>query len=102
MMAEKHTRWKGVKKGLTWLFFLVVTVLLVMYASKVNWHEVGTVMVSYQRPIIAISAALVVVSYLTYGVYDLIGQAYCGHKLQKRQVILVSFICYAFNLTLST
>ncbi|MFA1646333.1 MAG: YbhN family protein, partial [Enterobacteriaceae bacterium] len=29
-------------------------------------------------------------------------RAYCGHKLAKRQVMLVSFICYAFNLTLST
>ncbi|MFL6616946.1 MAG: lysylphosphatidylglycerol synthase domain-containing protein, partial [Pantoea agglomerans] len=34
--------------------------------------------------------------------YDLIGRAYSGHKLAKRQEMLVSFICYAFNLTLST
>jgi hypothetical protein len=45
---------------------------------------------------------LVIVSYLIYGCYDLLGRAYCGHKLAKRQVMLVSFICYAFNLTLST
>jgi uncharacterized membrane protein YbhN (UPF0104 family) len=32
----------------------------------------------------------------------LLGRAYCGHRLAKRQVMLVSFICYAFNLTLST
>lgn len=43
-----------------------------------------------------------IVSYLMYGCYDLLGRAYCGHKLAKRQVMLVSFICYAFNLTLST
>jgi len=48
------------------------------------------------------AAGLVVVSYITYGLYDLIGRVYCGHKLSKRQVMLVSFICYAFNLTLST
>jgi uncharacterized membrane protein YbhN (UPF0104 family) len=46
--------------------------------------------------------ALVVLSYLLYGCYDLLGRVYCGHKLAKRQVMLVSFICYAFNLTLST
>ena len=40
--------------------------------------------------------------YLLYGCYDLLGRYYCGHKLAKRQVMLVSFICYAFNLTLST
>ncbi|MCX8957274.1 lysylphosphatidylglycerol synthase domain-containing protein [Erwinia psidii] len=101
-MAETHFRWKGVKKVLTWLFFIAVTVLLVIYASKINWYEVSEVIISYRRSVIATAAALVVVSYLTYGVYDLIGQVYCGHRLQKRQVILVSFICYAFNLTLST
>lgn len=43
-----------------------------------------------------------IVSYLLYGCYDLLGRLYCGHKLAKRQVMLVSFVCYAFNLTLST
>jgi uncharacterized membrane protein YbhN (UPF0104 family) len=45
---------------------------------------------------------LTIASYLIYGCYDLLGRAWCGHKLAKRQVMLVSFICYAFNLTLST
>ncbi|WP_156103059.1 lysylphosphatidylglycerol synthase domain-containing protein [Erwinia sp. 9145] len=101
MMAD-HPRWKLAKKILTWLFFIAVIVLLVLYARKVNWHDVIEVVVNYNRLAILASVALVVISYLTYGVYDLIGQSYCGHKLQKRQVMLVSFICYAFNLTLST
>ncbi|MCX0501909.1 lysylphosphatidylglycerol synthase domain-containing protein [Erwinia billingiae] len=101
-MSAAHSRWKWVKKILTWLFFIAVIVLLVIYARKVNWHDVVEVISNYNRFAIFASIALVVVSYLTYGVYDLIGQAYCGHKLQKRQVMLVSFICYAFNLTLST
>lgn len=96
------TRRKWFKKVLTWLFFIAVTVLLVLYASKVDWQEVMEVILHYNRVAVLVSVALVAVSYLTYGVYDLIGQAYCGHKLQKRQVMLVSFICYAFNLTLST
>jgi uncharacterized membrane protein YbhN (UPF0104 family) len=55
------------------------------------------------QPLALLSAiGLVIVSYLIYGCYDLLGRAYCGHKLAKRQVMLVSFICYAFNLTLST
>ncbi|OON38859.1 hypothetical protein BTJ39_15970 [Izhakiella australiensis] len=96
------TRWKRIKKILTALFFIAVIVLLTLYARKVNWADVWQVIVHYDRAAILGSLALVVVSYLTYGVYDLVGQAYCGHKLQKRQVMLVSFICYAFNLTLST
>ena len=73
-----------------------------VYARKVNWEDVYNVIVNYNRLAVLSAVALVIVSYLTYGCYDLIGRAYCGHKLAKRQVMLVSFICYAFNLTLST
>lgn len=101
-MAKSHPRWRLAKKVLTWLFFIAVTVLLVLYAQKVNWDDVWKVIHDYNRIVLLGAAALVVVSYLIYGCYDLLGRAYCGHKLAKRQVMLVSFICYAFNLTLST
>jgi len=101
-MAKKHSKWSLAKKVLTWLFFIAVIVLLVVYARKVNWQDVYDVIVNYNRFAVLSAVALVVLSYLTYGCYDLIGRAYCGHKLAKRQVMLVSFICYAFNLTLST
>lgn len=101
-MAKSHSRWRLTKKILTWLFFIAVAVLLVLYAQKVDWEDVGKVIRDYNRSVLFGAAALVVVSYLIYGCYDLLGRAYCGHKLAKRQVMLVSFICYAFNLTLST
>lgn len=101
-MSKAHPKWKLAKKILTWLFFAAVIVLLVIYAKKVNWEDVYNVIINYNRTAILAAVALVIVSYLTYGLYDLIGRAYCGHKLAKRQVMLVSFICYAFNLTLST
>lgn len=101
-MAKSHPRWRLAKKVLTWLFFIAVAVLLVLYAQKINWEDVWKVIHDYNRLVLLGAAALVVVSYLIYGCYDLLGRAYCGHKLAKRQVMLVSFICYAFNLTLST
>ncbi|MEN5016237.1 lysylphosphatidylglycerol synthase domain-containing protein [Erwinia sp. Eh17-17] len=101
-MATSSLLWKRTRKVLTVLFFIAVIVLLVIYARQVDWKEVWQVVVNYNRVAIFGSVALVIVSYLTYGLYDLIGRAYCGHKLEKRQVMLVSFICYAFNLTLST
>ncbi len=76
--------------------------LLVVYAQKVDWEEVWKVIRNYNRMVLLGATGLVIVSYLMYGCYDLLGRAYCGHKLAKRQVMLVSFICYAFNLTLST
>ncbi len=101
-MSKKHSRWRVAKKILTGLFFIAVAVLLVIYAQKVDWKDVGKVIRDYNPWILASAFGLVIVSYLIYGCYDLLGRAYCGHKLAKRQVMLVSFICYAFNLTLST
>ncbi len=77
-------------------------VLLVVYAKKVDWEEVWKVIRDYNRVALLSAVGLVVVSYLIYGCYDLLARFYCGHKLAKRQVMLVSFICYAFNLTLGT
>lgn len=77
-------------------------VLLVVYAKKVDWEEVWKVIRDYNRVALLSAVGLVVVSYLIYGCYDLLARFYCGHKLAKRRVMLVSFICYAFNLTLST
>ncbi|HCO3491198.1 TPA: lysylphosphatidylglycerol synthase domain-containing protein [Escherichia coli] len=101
-MSKSHPRWRLAKKLLTWLFFIAVIVLLVVYAKKVDWEEVWKVIRDYNRVALLSAVGLVVVSYLIYGCYDLLAHFYCGHKLAKRQVMLVSFICYAFNLTLST
>ncbi|SCB89475.1 lysylphosphatidylglycerol synthase domain-containing protein [Kosakonia oryziphila] len=101
-MKKSHPRWRLAKKILTVLFFIAVAVLLVLYAQKVNWDDVWQVIRDYNRTALLSAIALVIVSYVLYGFYDLLGRAYCGHKLAKRQVMLVSFICYAFNLTLST
>ena len=101
-MAKSHPRWRRAKKILTWLFFIAVIVLLVVYARKVNWEDVWTVIRDYNRVALLSAVGLVILSYLLYGCYDLLGRTYCGHRLAKRQVMLVSFICYAFNLTLST
>lgn len=101
-MSTSHLRWRLAKKILTWIFFIAVAVLLVVYARTVNWEDVWKVIRNYNSTSLLISVGLVIISYLLYGCYDLLARAYCGHKLAARQVMLVSFICYAFNLTLST
>ncbi|MCE9901068.1 lysylphosphatidylglycerol synthase domain-containing protein [Raoultella terrigena] len=101
-MAKSHPRWRLTKRILSGLFFIAVAVLLVVYAQKIDWPEVWKVIRGYNRVALLGAFGLVIVSYLIYGCYDLLGRAYCGHRLAKRQVMLVSFICYAFNLTLST
>jgi uncharacterized membrane protein YbhN (UPF0104 family) len=99
-MSKSHPRWR-LAKNPHLAVFIAVAVLLVVYAQKVDWEEVWKVIRNYNRMVLLGATGLVIVSYLMYGCYDLLGRA-CGHKLAKRQVMLVSFICYAFNLTLST
>ena len=41
-MSKSHPRWRLAKKILTWVFFIAVAVLLVVYAQKVDWEEVYT------------------------------------------------------------
>jgi hypothetical protein len=83
------------------IFFIAVLALLAVYARKVNWSDVIQAMARYPLGSLLMAFSLAVFSYVLYGVYDLIGRAYCRHKLAVGQVMLVSFICYAFTLTLS-
>ena len=48
-MSKSHPRWRLAKKILTWLFFIAVIVLLVVYAKKVDWEEVWKVIRDYNR-----------------------------------------------------
>lgn len=100
-MSKSHPRWRLAKKILTAVFYRGDCVAGGL-RQKVDWEEVWKVIRDYNRVALLSAVGLVVVSYLIYGCYDLLARFYCGHKLAKRQVMLVSFICYAFNLTLST
>ncbi|MEN3754879.1 lysylphosphatidylglycerol synthase domain-containing protein [Mangrovibacter yixingensis] len=93
---------RRVKQGLSGVFLLAVVVLLVLYARQVDWQEVWQALLTYNRNALLSAAGLVVVSYVIYGLYDLLSKSWSGHGLNARIVMLVSFICYAFNLTLST
>ena len=71
-MSKSHPRWRLAKKILTWLFFIAVIVLLVVYAKKVDWEEVWKVIRDYNRVALLSAVGLVVVSYLIYYInYDL-------------------------------
>ncbi|TKI05095.1 lysylphosphatidylglycerol synthase domain-containing protein [Martelella alba] len=100
--AKTRRLWPLAKAILTVAFFIIIVVLLVVYARKVNWSDVVQAIRHYRPGTVMAVIGLAAVSYLIYGVYDLIGRAYCGHKLAASKVMLVSFICYAFTLTLST
>ncbi len=51
-MSKKNPRWQLAKKILTWLFFIAVIVLLVVYARKVKLGDVYKVIVGYNRYVV--------------------------------------------------
>ncbi len=96
-------RWKQINQIVTWSFLIVTVSLLFLYLGKIEWRTVWRMLVNTNHETIVSTLLLVALSYtIYYGIFDLIGQAWCGHKLQKRQVMLIAFICYAFNMSLST
>ncbi|MFP1868090.1 lysylphosphatidylglycerol synthase domain-containing protein [Lonsdalea quercina] len=100
MKVSRRKKKTLLKKSIAALFLIAVVVLLVIFAQNVDWTEVLHAILAYNRQVVYLIAGLVAISYLLYGVYDLLGRAYCRHPLPRLQVLLVSMICYAFNFTL--
>ena len=83
-MSKSHPRWRMAKRVLTVLFYRRHRPVGDLRA-KVDWQDVWKVIRGYDRLALFSAIALVIVSYLIYGCYDLLGRAYCGHKLAKRR-----------------
>ncbi|UVJ46095.1 lysylphosphatidylglycerol synthase domain-containing protein [Pseudomonas sp. LS1212] len=96
------SKWVWAKRGLTLLFFILVPVLLFMLLRNLEWQEVKQALQSYRLSTLAIGVAIALCSYTLFSSYDLLGRRYTGHKLPTRQVLPLAFVCYAFNLNLSS
>lgn len=88
------------KRILTWCFFIAVPVLLIYLARNVEWTEVIATLRDYPLGTLAMGAAIALTSYATYSCFDLLGRAYTGHPMRVREVLPVTFVCYAFNLNM--
>ena len=97
-----HPYWPAIKKWGGALFLLVVLALLVRYATKVDWAKVKQSVLELPRPVLLQALGFAALSHLVYSLMDVVGHRYTGHHMQKRQVMLVSFISYAFNLNLGS
>lgn len=90
------------KRLLTLSFFILVPVLLFLLAKNLDWQDVLDALRSYSPWTLLLCAAITTLSYLIFSSYDLLGRAYTGHHLPARQVLPVAFVCYAFNLNISS
>lgn len=76
--------------------------MLWRYAQHVDWKEVWTSLTELPRPALLLAIGLAATSHLLYSCFDLLGRRYTGHSLRTRTVMAISFISYAFNLTIGS
>ena len=101
--AGKHKVWlTWAKRGLTVFFFIAVPVMLFMLMKNLDWNEVMHALESYKVSTLALGFVIAAGSYLTYCGFDVLARRYTEHKLSVAQIVPVTFVCYAFNLNLSS
>jgi len=94
-------RWPLIKKILTYVFFALIVGLLIGLARNLDWAEVYKTLRNYQAQTLWMAGAAAFGSYLVYCFFDVLGKGYARHDLPIRQILPVTFVCYAFNLNLS-
>jgi uncharacterized membrane protein YbhN (UPF0104 family) len=96
------TKWKWAKRAFNAFFFIAVPVLLFMLVKNLDWQEVKHALQSYKLSTLVIAGVVACASYLTYCGFDILARYYTRHKLSIKQIVPVTFVCYAFNLNLSS
>lgn len=94
--------WPALRRVLTVGFVVLIAALLYSQARHIAWGEVLSAVRGYAWQPVAAAAALAALAHAIYSCYDLLGRAWTGHRLPARQVVPVTFVCYAFNLNLGT
>lgn len=96
--ARPWQRW--LKRGVALLFFVLLAGLLTSMVRNIDWLEVGETLRGYSLPLLLAGVGISAASYFIFCSYDLLGKRYTRHSLPARRVLLVAFVCYAFNLNL--
>jgi hypothetical protein len=100
--AGGRAAWRWTKRLATLAFFALLAWLLWNQARSIDWTEVREALAGYRAGTLAAAAALAAASYTVYRGYDLLIRHYSGHLLPTRQVMGLTFVCYAFNLNLGS
>ena len=93
-------RWPLIKRILTYVFFILVAGLLIGLARNLDWQEVYSTLRNYRAETLWMAGAAALGSYVVYCFFDVLGKRYARHDLPLRQILPVTFVCYAFNLNL--
>jgi len=97
--ASTRSRWVS---GLTLAFFAVLIYLAWRYARTIAWQDVQQALADTPTPALLAAGVMAAISHAIYSCFDLLGRAYTRHRLRAVQVLGITFISYAFNLTLGS
>lgn len=100
--GRQRNLWRWLKRGVALLCFVMVPVLLFMLVRNMDWQEVGHALRSYKVSTLLMGAGIMLASYLVFASYDLLSKRYTGHTVPATKVLPLAFVCYAFNLNLSS
>ena len=84
-----------------WLAFTAVVLALLFRAARsVDWDAVGAAVTARAFPELGIALAIALASYALYGLMDVLGRTYAGHRLARWRTWLTAMTCYALSLNL--
>ncbi|GAB3378922.1 putative bifunctional lysylphosphatidylglycerol flippase/synthetase [Azotobacter armeniacus] len=98
LAARIRSRWPLVRRLLFWAFLILVAWLLFSLARTIEWRNVLATLAGYRLSTLLLALSIAAASFLLYSCFDLLGRRYAHHHLPPRQVLAVTFVCYAFNL----
>jgi uncharacterized membrane protein YbhN (UPF0104 family) len=88
--------------ALTLVFFTGLAYVTWRYARTIAWQDVRQALAATPAPALIAAGVMAAISHAIYSCFDLLGRAYTGHSLRAVQVLGITFISYAFNLTLGS
>ncbi|APW40755.1 hypothetical protein RD110_16780 [Rhodoferax koreense] len=94
--------WPWFKRGLALVFLALVLVLLVRQARGIAWAEVWQGLRALPLPVLCAAGGLALASHLLYACFDLLGRHYARHNLATPTVMAITFVSYAFNLSMGS
>jgi len=102
LSPQRQHRLMVLKRLSALALFVVIVVLLVILVKNLQWQEVKRALLAYSSTTLMLGLAVGLASYLVFSSFDILGRSYTRHRLPARKVMPVAFVCYAFNLNLTS
>lgn len=84
------------------LFLLVAASVVVTFARRLDWHQVGHTLASYPAATLAAGFACALIGFAAFASYDLLARHFTRHAAPAWETLAIAAVGYAFNLNLGT